>query len=155
MTVTTRAQYETILLKRLGALLTAAGLDGTNHSGANADLNDPLGYAVRKLGGTVVNLVSVDDTDLATVAASKLDALLDVAQLRTMENVSGNYVLVDNKTGPYSQNLSQVKTALQADIDKLRTKIETEYGIGLASMEITPLKIVYPDEQEIRFLNGD
>jgi len=51
----TRANAEVILIRRVGALLTAADLDGTTVDGTNVDLNDPFASALRQLGHTAVS----------------------------------------------------------------------------------------------------
>ena len=49
----TRAAVEAVLLRRVGSLLEEVGLDGSTVN--NSDLNDPIGYAVRQVGGTVAD----------------------------------------------------------------------------------------------------
>jgi hypothetical protein len=153
MAVTTRAKYEAVLIRRLGASLTAASLDGTTVNGTNADLNDPLGYATRKLGGTVSDVSSVVDADLSTISSDfGVDALLDVAELRTLENILGNYTLVDISAGPERESLSQVATATEKRAERLSKKIEKEYGIGGAEFSTGVLTLNFAtkgDDPEI------
>lgn len=123
----TRVQFETILINRCGKQLTAAGLDGTTVDGANADLNDPLGYAIRQAGGSVADLSSVADADLATFAASDYDKLFDFAEYRTLENISGNLDLVDITEGPHRESLSQLAAQIEKRLTRLGQKIESKY----------------------------
>src|SRR5690242_14586451 len=95
----TRANIETILVKRCGPLMTAAGM-ATTVLGSNADLNDPIGYAVRKAGGSVTSFVAVADADIAGVDELGYDQLLDLAELRTLETILGNLDDVDLRVGP-------------------------------------------------------
>ena len=131
---TTRAQVETILIRRAGKWLIAAGLDGTTISGSNVDLNDPLGFAIRACGGTVASIASVADADLATVPDSDLDKLLDIAELRTLESILGNYRLVDAKAGPVEAKASQLADRLERAIARLRSQLAIRYGIEGSSL---------------------
>jgi hypothetical protein len=137
----TRAEIEVVLVRRCGALLTAAGLAIT-FAGANADLNDPIGSSIRQLGGTVASIAAVTDADVLTVSADySLDALLDLCELRTLENISGNYALVDIAAGPESEKLSQVAAVIEKRIDRLSAKIEKLYGIGAGVVTIGALTL--------------
>ena len=115
----TRVQAETLLVKRLGPLMTAAAMDGATVDGTNADLNDPLGRAVRRLSGTVADPTSVADADLATVSSENTDALLDLAELRALNSVLGNLTLVDTRVGPREQKYDQLRQAVRARIGRL------------------------------------
>lgn len=42
----TRANVEAILIRRLGGIFEAVGLDGATADGSNEDLNDPIGWAL-------------------------------------------------------------------------------------------------------------
>lgn len=125
----TRANVESILIRRCGKLLTAADLNGTTVDGTNADLNDPLGYAIRKLGYTVTTPTSVADADVALVATSDYDACLDLAELRTLETVLNEVIrLVSVTVGPHREDLSDMAKALEAMIARKRKQIQDEYG---------------------------
>ena len=64
----TRAYVEAILIKRCGHLLTVAGLDGTTVAGTNADLGDPIAFALRQLGVAVAVPAVPTTAEVATVA---------------------------------------------------------------------------------------
>src|SRR5512139_2454820 len=115
----TRANVESILLRRCGTTLEKAGLDHQTENGSNLDLNDPLGYAVRLCGGPVSSAALVADADVATVATEDTDALLDVAEYR----------LVETTSGPQRQNLSQWAAAIAAKVERLEKKIGDRYDI--------------------------
>lgn len=130
----TRANTEAILVQRLGAWLTNAGL-ATTIVGTNASLNDPIGYAIRIAGGAVASYALVTDADLATVADADLDMLLDVAELRALENVLSNFTLVDAKAGPVEAKSSQFADRLERVIARKRAQLAQRYGIeGAATM---------------------
>lgn len=133
MTIT-RVQVERILIARCGKLLTAAGLDGATRTGANEDLNDPIGAAVRALALTVADLSAVADTDLASVTDAQIDQLLDVAELRTLETIEGNLDQVDITIGPRSESLNQLSKQVRTKIDAKRAAVEAAYGTGVAGL---------------------
>lgn len=127
----TRANVELILIARVGAWLTSAGLDGVTVSGSNESLNDPIGWAIRQAGGTVSNPAFVTDADVQTVASVDLDKLLDLAEYRVLLSVLSNNTATDIKAGPVEIKDSQFGAALLARIAALRTQIAADYGIGI------------------------
>jgi hypothetical protein len=127
--VPTRAQIEQEIVNRAEAWMTNAGFAVT-FAGANADLNSPLAWAIRQAGGSVTNIALVADADVSTVASEDLDLLLDMAELRTLENVLANFVLVDAKAGPVEAKASQFADRLERRIAALRGWIAITYGIG-------------------------
>ena len=62
----TRANTEAILIRRLGGIFEAVGLDGATADGSNEDLNDPIGWALRQLGKPP-DPTAVSDADVAAV----------------------------------------------------------------------------------------
>lgn len=132
----TRAQVETILIRRTGRLLDAAELDGATVDGTNTDLNDPIGWAVRQCGGTVTAITAVTDADLITVSDS--DKLLDFAELRALESAFQNYDAVDITAGPRTEKLGQLGMRLESAIARKRAEIEARYGTtGAFSVVLT------------------
>lgn len=144
----TRVDAETILIKRVGALLTAASLDGTTIDGTNVDLNDPIAFAVRRLGHTVASEVLVADTDIDDVAAADYDAFFDLAELRAKKNVLGNLTLVDITAGPRSERLGQLAEQLRKDIDALQKAIQKDYNIGVGTLEAGIITLDFAEKDE-------
>ncbi len=140
----TRANVEALVIRRVGKLLAAAGLDGATVSGANADLNDPLGYAIRKLGYTVTTVNAVADADVALVTTADYDRLFDLTELRALENALGNYDAVNLRVGPRSEDLSQLGAQLQKMIDSKRTYIQNEYGVLLNKGQLKSIQVDTP-----------
>ncbi len=126
----TRAQCETELISRCGKLLTAASLDGVTANGSNPDLNSPLGYAVRICGGTVTDPSNVADSDLSTLS-SVFDKLSDLAEYRTLENISGNLDMVDISEGPHRESLGQLAERVEKRLARLQEKLQKTYGLFL------------------------
>jgi len=129
----TRANVETILVKRLGPALTKAGM-ATTVAGSNADLNDPIGWAARQCGLTVASLTAVADSDLSGLASSGYDKLLDLAEYRTLETVIQNLDDVDVKLGPRDEKFSQLANQLQKRLEAMLDKLKADYGYGAATI---------------------
>jgi len=124
----TRANLEAILVKRAGGIMAVTSMAVTT-AGSNADLNDPIAYALRKSGYTVSNLVLVADADVSDVTDGDLDMVLDYAELRTLETVSTNLAqFVDVTDGPISEKMSQYAASLDKRIAKLSDKITILYS---------------------------
>jgi len=142
----TRANVETILISRVGTLFDKAGMDGTTVDGSNTDLNDPIGYALRKLSYTVADPTSVADGDVDDVSSADYDALFDVAEVRALEN--GHLALltiVSITVGPRKQEFSDMAKALGATIAAKRARIDAEYGLGSQGLEAG---VIHLDFQE-------
>ena len=67
MATITRQNAETVLIRRAGKYITAAGFDGESRAGQNEVLNDPIATALLKMGLTVADLSDVQNSDLAAV----------------------------------------------------------------------------------------
>ncbi len=143
----TRAAIEGILVRRCRARLAAAGLS-TLTDGSNPDLNDALCQALRALGLAAADAGSVTDADLAAVTAEQIDALLDVAELRTLETVAGNLALVDVAIGPRREELSQLADQVEKAIARLQRKIEREHGLGAGALEYGVLRLNFAEKGE-------
>lgn len=134
----TRADVESVIVSRVGSLMTQAGLDGTTIDGTNADLNDPIGWAVRQLGYTVADITSVADTDIDDVGAADYDKLLDHAEYRALLNIDGNLTLVDTKVGPRSESLNQLRAGVEKLLEAKKAQLveDYDYGLRLASFDV-------------------
>lgn len=128
----TRAQVETILVRRLSGWMTEAGLTVT-YAGANSDLNDPIGYALRRLGLSVADVTNVADSDLSAVDIDDYDIVFDVAELRAMQNILRQLTRVDTTAGPLSQSFGQLRKDVQTAINEKRAQIENDYAAQLVS----------------------
>lgn len=144
----TRANIEAIVIRRCGKLLTAAGLDGTTVSGANTDLNDPIGWAVRQCGSTVANLALVADGDLAGVSAETYDQLLDLAELRALQSISQNLSDVNMAAGPLRQDLGQLSDQVDKKIERKVAQIQRDYGLGLGTLEAGVIGLDFMQKNE-------
>ena len=132
----TRATLEANLIRRIGHLLTVAGLDGTTVSGSNADLADPIAFALRELGVTVATLNNPTDAEVATVAADDHNQLLDVAEIRAMQTALNCVLdLVNTEAGNRVDEYSQLANGLQLRLDRAELRARRLYGWNAGTLE--------------------
>mgnify|MGYP000952833294 FL=1 len=122
----TRANLESLLVKRCGGLMSLVDMAVTT-AGANADLNDPLQYALRYGEYEVADITSVSNSDIAEVEDADIDLILDVAELRLLENIQGNFNLVDITNGPESEKYSQAANVIEKRLSRLQDKVDSYY----------------------------
>lgn len=142
----TRAQAEAILVRRVGRLLTAASMDGTTVNGTNADLADPLAWAIGQAGGALASRSAVTDADVATV--SDEEQLLDLAELRTLESISGNLALVDVTFGPHSEKLGQLGDRVEKLIARKRKQVAADHGVGASALEAGVVTLAFAQQRQ-------
>jgi hypothetical protein len=130
----TRANTEAELVQRQKSRMEAVSMAVT-FVGSNADLNSPIGFAVRKMGGTVASFSSVADADLTFLAEDDFDKFLDIAEYRLMQNIKGRWGMVDTKIGPRSESLSQFSEDLERDLTRKLSDLQSIYGFGGGSLE--------------------
>lgn len=125
MTIT-RANLESVLVQRCGALMSFAGMAVTV-AGSNASLNDPIGYGLRQSGYSVSDISSVANADVAEIEDAALDMVIDYSEYRTLENISGNLDDVDITNGPESEKFSQIAAQLEKRLARLQSRIDSLY----------------------------
>jgi len=130
----TRINTEAELVQRQKSRMEAVSMAVT-FVGTNADLNSPMGFAVRKMGGTVASFSSVADADLTFLDEEDIDQFLDIAEYRLMLNIKGRWGMVDTKIGPRSESLSQFAEDLERDITRKLADLQSMYGFGGGSLE--------------------
>lgn len=115
---------------RLGSLLSEArSATGDN---SKPSVESCIGWAVRMLGYTTASLRFPEEAEVQAVATAHVDALLDLAELRTMESVLTNLNQVDLTTGPVSERLGQLPQRLADLIPKKRQIVALQWGKYLA-----------------------
>lgn len=128
----TRQYAESVIVNRCGGYLRAAEVD-TSQSGPIVFLEDSFSWAFSQIG--VIPLSSpVADDDFTRVTVDDTNKFLDLAELRTMENIIGNLALVDISVGPRREALSQLSTRAEAVVSRLEQKIAKLYGVGYGSL---------------------
>ena len=144
----TRAYVENVLILRCGNLMAFAGLDNITVDGNNADLNDPIGWSLRLLDHSVTDPKTVVDADLAVVPEEDHNALLDLAELRTLQSTLGNITTVSYKLGPRSENLSDLAKLLDGRIERLVDSIQDMYGLGASTLQTGMVQLDFAEPVE-------
>lgn len=135
MAAITRAQAEKILVRRRGTVMVRVGLDGTTISGSNADLADPIAYAVRQLGLAVADPSNPADTDLGAIQPTDTDQFLDVAEWRVLASCLGNWGKVTQQAGTDKQQYSDLLAELRQQLKQKADDLKLQYGQGLMSLQ--------------------
>ena len=143
----TRANTELLLVARTSEWLVKASMAVTVE-GSNADLNDPIGYGVIQSGGTVASRVLVTSADIATVASADEEQFLDIAELRTWQNIQGNLVVTDTKIGPRDEKPGAQMTTLNGIVKRKEERIEDLYGLGVAPLEVGVINLNFAEHNE-------
>ncbi|MBK8467734.1 MAG: hypothetical protein IPL32_18120 [Chloracidobacterium sp.] len=123
----TRAQIESVLLSRCKRRMELVGFNIVA-SGNNTDLNDPISTALQLVGITPTNIACVVDGDLATITDHS--KLIDLAEIRLLENILGNFDLVTLQAASGTEHFSDGANALEKIIARKHAEIEKKYGIG-------------------------
>jgi hypothetical protein len=128
MTIT-RSAVLTVLDHRCGAFLTEARKMTGDPTKPNEE--QCIGWAVRLLGYTTASLTDCVDGDLSPIPDAKADALLDLAELRTLESVQTNLTQVSSTTGPLRDEWNDLSKRLADIIGHKRANIAAQHGISL------------------------
>ncbi len=133
----TRAQAESILVGRRLKTLALLGLS-TATDGTNEFVAYPLACSLRLLGGTTVDPTVAEDDDLATLPASiGVDRLIALADIEMIEWILGNWYQVTFSLGGHSESLSDLLTALQKTLERLKADYVRKYPIDVVVTEAT------------------
>lgn len=122
----TLSDVTAVVEDRIGSLLAEA-------RAATGDPTKPsvsacIGWAVRMLGYPTASILAPEDAEVQAVPAAKVDALLDLTELRTLESILTNLNGVDLTTGPVSERLSQLPVRLADLIAKKRQTVALQWG---------------------------
>lgn len=144
----TRANVEVMLISRVGKLFSLISLDGTTVNGTNPDLNDPIAAALLRLDYAVTDITTVADSDIASVSTNDYQPLLDLAELRALENWLGNNTLVNFRLGPRSESFSDLLKTAEARVKRLQEFIPTRYGLEETSLSMGRLHYDFAEHYE-------
>ena len=120
------ADVQAVVGDRCGALLAearAATGDPTKPS-----VDQCIGWALRMLGYTTASILAPVNGEVTAVASDRVDALLDLAELRTLESILTNLANVDLTTGPVTEDLSDLPDRLAKLIPEKRKAIGLMWG---------------------------
>lgn len=120
----------TVILKRVGPLMTAAGMEVDDH---DPDLDDPFAWATRQLGHTTADVSDVTDAEMASVAVADYDNFLDLAEYRTLQNILGSLDDVDLAVGPRAEKFSQLAAQARKKLDRLEARLGTWLDVGMVA----------------------
>lgn len=123
--MTTVAEVTAVVTDRCGAYLAQARVltgDPTKPGVAPA-----IGWAVRMLGGPTASLTTVTDGEVAAASGS-LDALLDLAELRTLEAIQTNLTAVNVTAGPVQQEYGDLAKRLAEIVTQKQKHTQARYG---------------------------
>jgi hypothetical protein len=124
--VATLGEVTAVIDDRCRALLAearAATGDPTKPSVAQC-----IAWATRMLGYPTASLLGADNDEVGAVDSMKVDALLDLAELRTLESILTNLTGVDLTTGPVSEDISDLPDRIQKLIPEKRKAIGLMWG---------------------------
>ena len=131
----TLAQIQTSLLSRgLEELHTELGWSVVT-TGLNAKLNDAMAWGLNHLGIEPTDFTVLVDDDFSAVTHDTLNELLDSAEYRQLQNIFRALTSVDVKIGHRTEEFSQLANRVGQAIDKMRTYIRKEYGIGRGTLD--------------------
>jgi hypothetical protein len=135
MTIT-RANAEAVLIKRTGHMLTVAGLDGTTNGGTNADLGDPIAFALRQCGVAVATPATPTTAEVQALETEDQDPFFDLAELRVLETCLQHVLdLVNTEAGSRVDEYSQLANGLRLRIDRKLLQIRAAYGWSAGTIE--------------------
>lgn len=127
----TIAEIEDEIVDRTRGLMKLVSLSADPDADASprAYLAGPISYAIRKSGGSTASIRTPVAADLLTVDIADLDQLLDIAELRAIDNALGSWMEPDQAEGPQSQKLGALAQFYQARAECLRQKIKDVYKV--------------------------
>ncbi len=113
-----------------------AGLDGATVGGTNADLGDPIAFALRQLGIAVATPAVPTSAEVATVADTDHEEFFQLAELRCLQTILQHVLdLVNTEAGQRVDEYSQLAGGLQVRIGSLTEEIRRLYGWSAGAIE--------------------
>jgi hypothetical protein len=103
-------------------------MKATAAGGANEDLSDAIGFAVRRLGGSTAGIGAASASEVDGISASDYDALIDLSELRLLETILMR--LNDSSyDGPRAAQMEQRAQRVSEIIDRKKASILRYYNI--------------------------
>jgi hypothetical protein len=91
-----------------------------------------MAWALRALGYPAASLRYVTEAELAAVAADRLDALLDLTELRMLESIQTGFTAVTVKAGPVQEDYNHLADRLDKIVGEKRANVAARHGQWLA-----------------------
>ena len=127
--MTTVAEVTAAITDRCGAYLAQARV--LTGDPTKPGITPAIGWAVRMLGGATASIATVTDGEVAAAASGALDALLDLAELRTLEAIQTNLTAVNVTAGPVQQDYSDLAKRLAEIVTQKQKHAQARYGVLL------------------------
>lgn len=129
----TRAQVETLMVRRLGRLMTYWNLDGSTVDGTNVDVGAALARTLMGLSLTPDDVTSPTDLELEDVAATSYPELLDLTHMYLLEACLDHTDEVREREGVNEQEWNGRIAELRRRYDQKRQEVAERYGEGLGT----------------------
>lgn len=130
----TRGAVETVLIRRTRLWMAEAQMDCATVNGTNKDLAEPLSWSMRQCGYSVASIADATAAEVATVADTDADKLLDYAEFRLLNSILQNFALVDVTEGPHSESFNQFRLRLEEAIGRKDRYMKQTYGASLGTI---------------------
>lgn len=119
-----------IVTNRYAALLAQAqALSGDSFT---PSIEQAIAWALRALGYPTTSLRYAAPADVAAVADGKLDALLDLVELRMLESIQTGFTAVTVKAGPVQEDYNHLADRLAEIVNEKRANVAARHGQWLA-----------------------
>lgn len=143
----TRANVETNLIRRLGNLMTKAGMDGSTADGTNTDLADPIAWGLRESGYSTADITNPTSAEVAA-AEEDIDQVMDLSELRTVESILGGLKNVDITLGPRSESFHQLALQAEKKLAAIQDKVEKLYSFSASPLTTGTLTYEFAEHQD-------
>lgn len=130
----TRGAVETVLIRRTRLWMAESKMDCATVSGNNKDLAEPISWSMRQCGYSVASIADATAAEVATVADTDADKLLDYAEWRLLNNILQNFALVDVSEGPHSESFNQFRLRLEEAIARKDRYMKATYGTNIGTI---------------------
>lgn len=126
----TAEDVQEIVTNRYAALLAQAqALAG---DALTPNIDHAIAWALRALGYPAASLLYASPAELAAVSADRLDALLDLVELRMLESIQTGFTAVTVKAGPVQEDYNHLADRLGKIVVEKRANVAARHGQWLA-----------------------
>jgi hypothetical protein len=130
MPALTRAQFESVLILRRGPMIVGCCMSANPGADPSprAYLGDPIATALECLGFQVQDPTNPADPEVAPVSNGRpRRQAFDLAELRLIESVIGNFSQVTYRSGSEGQDLTDFRKDAQAQLEWKRLQVHQDY----------------------------
>lgn len=123
-----RSDIETVIIARIGKILTFVGLDGTTKDGTNVDLNDPIADALETQSLTPISRIAIADADTQRVATGNSQWFLRDVELRALYTVLNQFIYYSETFVDNTERIIEVRQGVEKRVDCLEKEIKHRWG---------------------------